>query len=129
MMRAKKRKPGLASTAAFGLVGDPGIRSAALEAAPPMAKLGLNLGRRFARRRTQRRIEQINEVVNTIAVLATTYGPILAQQLGVVEEPPKAKRTAPLVVVGALAGAGAVYFLEPGAGAKHRRQIQKLVAH
>lgn len=128
-MLGKKRKPGLASTVAFGLVGDRAIRSAAAEAAPPLAKLGVSVGKRFARRRTQRRIERFNEAVNTIAALVTAYGPILARQIGIVEEPPKTKRTGPLVAAGAVVGAGAVYFLEPGSGAQHRRRIQKLISH
>jgi hypothetical protein len=127
-MFTKRRKPSLASTAAFGLVEDPSIRQAAVEAAPPVARLSLNVGKRFAKQRAQRRMEQVNDAVNALAALVTAYGPILARQLGIVEEPQPARRTAPLVAGGALVGAGAVYFLEPGAGRRHREQVQHLIA-
>jgi hypothetical protein len=128
-MFTRKRKPGLATTAALGLVDDPAIRHAALEATPPVAKLGLNVGRRFAQRRAQRRIEQLSDALNALGALAAAYGPIVARQLGLIEEPPKAKHTAPLVAGGALVGACAVYFLEPGSGRRHRQQIQALISH
>jgi hypothetical protein len=127
-MFTRKRKPGLATTAALGLVDDPAIRHAALEATPPVAKLGLNVGKRFAQRRAQRRIEQLSDAINALGAIVAAYGPIVARQLGLIEEPPKAKRTGPLVAAGALAGASAVYFLEPGSGRAHRRQVQKLIA-
>jgi hypothetical protein len=128
-MFTRKRKPGLATTAALGLVDDPAIRSAALHATPPIAKFGLNVGKRFAQRRAQRRIEQLSDAVNALGALVAAYGPIIARQLGLIEDPPEAKRTAPLVAAGALAGAGAVYFLEPGSGHAHRQQLQKLLSH
>jgi hypothetical protein len=127
MFRTKK-KPGLAATAARGLVDDAGIRSAAFHAAPPVAKLGVNVGRRFAKRRARGRVDQISETITTIANLVAAYGPMLVQQLGIAEEP-KRRRTAPLVAGGALIGASAVYFLEPGQGHRHRQQLQKLVSH
>jgi hypothetical protein len=128
-MFTRKRKPGLATTAALGLVDDPAIRHAALEATQPVAKLGLNVGKRFAQRRAQRRLEQLSDAFNALGALAAAYGPIVARQLGLIEEPPKAKRTAPLVAGGALVGASAVYFLEPGSGRRHRQQVQRLVSH
>jgi hypothetical protein len=128
-MFTRKRKPGLATTAALGLVDDPAIRHAALEATPPVAKLGLNVGKRFAQRRAQRRIEQLSDAINALGAVATAYGPIIARQLGLVEQPPKAKRTAPLVAAGAAVGASAVYFLEPGSGRQHRQRLQKLIPH
>lgn len=128
-MFSKKRKPGLATTAALGLVDDPAIRSAAVHAAPPMAKLSLNVGKRFAQRRAQRRIEQFSDAVNAIGAVVAAYGPILARQLGIIEEPKPAKRTGPLVAAGAVAGASAVYFFEPGSGRAHRQQVQRLISH
>jgi hypothetical protein len=121
-------KPGLASTAALGLVDDPAIRNAALEAAPPVAKLGLNVGRRFAKRRAMRRVDQISEAITTVTSLIAAYAPILIGQLGIVEQP-KPRRTAPLMAGGALVGAGVVYFLEPNQGHRHRRRVQRLIAH
>jgi hypothetical protein len=55
-----------------------------------------------------------------------TYGPVLAQQLGAIDRP-KAKRTAPRIATGVVIGASAMYLLEPGNGANHRRQVQRLV--
>jgi hypothetical protein len=127
-MFARRSKPGLGSTAALGLVGDRAIRSAAVEAAPPLAKLGLNVGRRFAKRRAARRLDQISDTVSTVANLVAAYAPILIGQLGVVPEP-KRRSATPLVATGALVGAGAVYFLEPGQGRARRAQLQRLISH
>ena len=51
-----------------------------------------------------------------------------ARQFGLVEEP-KAKRSAPRVVTGALIGAGAMYLLEPQHGRQHREQVHRLISH
>lgn len=128
-MFTRKKNPGLATTAALGLVDDPAIRHAALHATPPVAKLGLNIGKRVAQRRAQQRIAQLSDAINALGAIVAAYGPIVARQLGIVEEPPKVKRTAPLVAAGAAVGAGAVYFLEPGSGRAHRERIQRLISH
>ena len=109
---SRKRKTGLGVEAAKGLIADPAIRSAAAEAAPPVARLSLNVGKRFARRRTRRQLEQIGDTINTLATLLATYGPLLGQQLGAVE-PPRQKRTAPRVASGVVIGATAMYVLRP----------------
>ncbi len=110
----RKSKPSLGAEAAKGLIADPEIRAAAAEAAPPMARLSFSIGKRFARRRTRRQLEQLGETINTLASTLATYGPVLAQQIGVIE-PPKRKRRrvlVPVAAAGALAAGGAAIALK-----------------
>jgi hypothetical protein len=105
----RKSKPSLRAEAAKGLLTDPEIRQAAAEAAPPVAKLSFRIGKRFARRRTRKQLEQLGETINALAATLATYGPALAQQLGVIE-PPKRKRRKlliPIAAGGMLAAGGA----------------------
>jgi hypothetical protein len=105
----RKSKPSLGAEAAKGLLTDPEIRQAAAEAAPPVAKLSFSIGKRFARRRTRRQLEQLGETINALASTLATFGPALAQQLGVIE-PPKRKRRkllVPILAGGALVAGGA----------------------
>jgi hypothetical protein len=63
----------------------------------------------------------------TACALIATYGPEAIGQLearGVLERP-KRKRPAPRFLVGALAGAGAMYVLDP----RRRQQVQNLAPH
>jgi hypothetical protein len=114
----KKTKAGLGVEAAKGIITDPDIRSAAAEAAPPVARLSLNVGKRLARRRTRKQLEQIGETINSLAGLLATYGPMVAQQLGAVE-PPRQKRTAPRVATGVVIGATTMYVLKPKLPQRH----------
>ncbi|HWE34749.1 MAG TPA: hypothetical protein VG410_14750 [Solirubrobacteraceae bacterium] len=110
----RKSKPSVGAEAAKGLIADPEIRQAAAEAAPPVAKLSLSIGKRFARRRTRRQLEQLGETINTLATTLATYGPALAQQIGVIEPPKKKrrKRLVPIAAGGALAAGGAAVALK-----------------
>ena len=56
-----------------------------------------------------------------------TYGPQAARELGLVRTL-KPKRTTLRLAAGVLIGAMAVYFLEPGAGRRHREQVKQLVS-
>lgn len=110
----RKSKPSLGAEAAKGLIADPEIRQAAAEAAPPVARLSLSIGKRFARRRTRRQLEQLGETINTLATTLATYGPALAQQIGVME-PPKRKRRkvlVPVAAAGAVAAGGAAIAIK-----------------
>lgn len=110
----RKAKPSLGAEAAKGIITDPEIRQAAAQAAPPVAKLSFSIGKRFARRRTRRQLEQLGETINTLASTLATYGPMLAQQIGV--EPPKKKKRrkalVPMAAVGALAAGGAAIAIK-----------------
>lgn len=135
-MRRRNSRATIALDTAKAITHDPQLRSAAAQAAPPLARIGAGVGRRLARRRAQRRVRQLNDAITTARALIATYGPLAVeqlQQIGVVEPPPKPRRTrrllAPRFVAGALAGAGAMYLLEPSHGHEHRRQLQKLVSH
>lgn len=105
----RKSKPSLGAEAAKGLITDPEIRQAAVEAAPPVAKLSLSIGRRFARRRTRKQLEQLGDTINALASTLATYGPALAQQIGVMEPPKKKRRKVlvPVAAAGAIAAGGA----------------------
>jgi hypothetical protein len=111
---SKKSKPSLGTEAAKGLIADPEIRKAAAEAAPPVARLSLSIGRRFARRRTRKQLEQLGETINALASTLATYGPALAQQIGVIEPPKKRRRKLllPIAAGGALAAGGAALALK-----------------
>jgi hypothetical protein len=113
-------------TAALGLVDDPKIRGAALDAASPVARLSFNVGKRMAQRRAHQRAEQVRHTVIAISTWIAAYGPQLAQEFGLVEQP-KLKRTAPRVIAGAVIGAGAMYLLDPQHRHEHRRQLQRLL--
>lgn len=110
----RKSKPSLGAEAAKGLITDPEIRQAAVEAAPPVAKLSFSIGKRFARRRTRKQLEQLGETINALASTLATYGPALAQQLGVIETPKRKRRKLliPIVAGGALAAGGAAVALK-----------------
>jgi hypothetical protein len=92
-----------------------------------LGRIGLQMRGRMARGETQRRAQRISDALLTARALIATYGPEAIEQLeqmGVLERP-KPKRTAPRFLAGAVAGAGAMYLLEP----RHRQQLQKLVSH
>jgi hypothetical protein len=110
----RKSKPSLGAEAAKGLIADPEIRQAAAEAAPPVARLSFSIGKRLARRRTRRQLEQLGDTVNALAGTLATYGPALAQQIGVIEPPKKKRRKVliPIAAGGALAAAGAAVALK-----------------
>ena len=120
----RRTKPRLGPTAATGVLFDPEIRRAAAHAAPPVARLGFGVGRRLARRRAQRRWDQTAGAIQTLATVLTTFGPQLAQELGLIE-PPRRRPVAPVLAGGAVLGAGALYL----ADGKHRRQLAALVTH
>lgn len=124
----RKSKASTGISTAKVIIEDPQIRRAAVEAAPPVARLGVTVGKRVARRQAREQIKQISDAVNTLSMLVSTYGPQLVKQLGLIEEP-KRKRTAPRFVAGALIGAGTMYLLEPQTGSEHRQQLQRLMSH
>lgn len=108
---------------------NPRILQMGAKAAGPVAKTAFRLGKPVAKRQARRRAQHIGQTAQrTLETLAVV--PQAAQQLGLVEmpEPAKEKRTVPRVVAGVLIGAGAMYFLEPGAGREHRERLMHLVA-
>lgn len=103
-----------------------------LRMAPPVAGAGWKLAKPIAKRRARKRAQRFGETAREIAVTVATYAPELARATGVVT-PPKRKRLAPHVGArvsigtGAVLGAAAVYFLEPGHGREHRRRLRRFV--
>ncbi len=121
-MVGTKTKAKVGAKAAKGIIQEPILRGAVSEIAPPMAKLGMTVGKKRINRKTRKQLEHLSETVGTVASQASD----LAQQLGLVE-PPKQKSTTPRVVAGAVIGAALMYLLEPGVGGQHRKQLAKLV--
>lgn len=129
-MFASNRRPGIGSTAASGLLFDSEIRHAAAQAAAPVARLGFSVGKRWARRRTRQQMQQATEAITTLATLVAAYGPMLAEQLGLVEPPkPASRRAAPVLIGGSVIAAGAYYLFDPRHGREHRQQFQRLFVH
>ncbi len=107
-----------------------GVKGAMLLARHPMlrratARVGWSAGKTVAERRFRPHLELVETAARTVGetvVLLVTYGPELAEALGLVE-PPKRRRTGRAVVVGVAIGAGAVYLSAP----ERRRQLQQLL--
>jgi hypothetical protein len=139
LSRKSKAKAGL--TTARAIIDDPAIRSAAANAAQPVARLSFGITKRVARRRARRRLDRLDAVVHHLAEtvsattdLVQTYGPSVVESLGSlglveVRQPRQRRASTPKVVGGVLLGAGAMFLLEPVHGREHRRQLQRLVAH
>jgi hypothetical protein len=125
MMTQTKAKIG--AKTAKAMVEHPTLRKAAATVAPPAAKAGFRLGRRRTRRRALAQAERLQDIARTAGETLATYGPPAAEALGLTE-PPRKARTAPAVAIGAVLGAGAVYFLEPNLGAARRARVQRLIA-
>jgi hypothetical protein len=104
----------------------PRLLTASTRAVKPAAKIGLNASKPVVKRRMRQRGEQVLEATRTLGEVLTVYGPQAAYELGLAE-PPKPKRTAPRVAAGMVIGAGAMYFLEPEQGRKHRQKVIELV--
>jgi hypothetical protein len=73
-----KTKAAIGAETAKGIFTDPEIRSAAAEAAPPVARLGLGIGRRVARRRTRKQLEQIGDTVKRHKTVPLVAGGVVA---------------------------------------------------
>ncbi|HWD84217.1 MAG TPA: hypothetical protein VG321_00595 [Solirubrobacteraceae bacterium] len=117
-----KKKHGLGRTAATGLVFDSELRRAAVQAAPPVARLGYTVGKRMA----SQQLDDAGQAFSHLARLLSSGGPQLAQQLGLAQpEPPPRRRL--LVAVGgiALVAVTVVVATDPA----RRRRLQRLVVH
>lgn len=106
----------------------PTLALRAAKTTAPAARLGLKASKPVVKRRAKQRADQINRAARTLGEALTVYGPTVAYQLGLAEEPPKPKRIAPRVAAGVLVGAGAMYFLEPETGQEHRQKVLELVS-
>jgi hypothetical protein len=127
-MMSTKTKARVGAKAAKTIIEEPLLRSAVSEVAPPIAKLGVDVGKRRLKRRTRKQLAQIGDTVGTVANLAQNYAPQAAQaaqQLGLVE-PVKTKRTLPRVLAGVALGASLTLLLEPGTGRQRRDQVRRL---
>ena len=130
-MFSKKTKASVGVETARGLIEDPEIREAAMQAAAGTSRLGFGISKRVARRRTRRRLKRYRDVAQAVGPVLATYGPQAAQSLGLTEPPKQPKaggRTRPALAAGVLIGASTVYFLEPGAGRERRAQVKRIVA-
>lgn len=127
-MLSTKTKATLGVKAAKQLAKHPGV----LQLAPPATKAGWKLYKPLAKRRARKRVERIGETARGIAMTLATVAPAAARGLGIFEPPKQKRAVAPPALAaagaGAVVGASAVYFLEPGQGRKHRAQVAKLVS-
>jgi ferric-dicitrate binding protein FerR (iron transport regulator) len=127
MFRSSRRR-GLGSIAASGLITDPKLRSAALDAAPPLARLGWRLGRRAAQRRAQERWERVVPALDGAATLLGTLLPQALQQAGLIEPPRRRRRRrVPGILAGAAVAGTAALLLEPSHGAERRARVLGLL--
>lgn len=121
MFGSKKRR-GLGRTAATGLVFDPELRRAAVQAAPPVARLGYTLGKRMA----SQQLEGAGEAFGHLSALLTSAGPKLAEQIGLVAPPPPPRRRLlPAIGGAAVVAVAALVATDPG----RRRRLQRLFVH
>jgi hypothetical protein len=120
---AVKAKAG--AKAVKGAAKNPGVVRFGAQASKPVVKLRVKTP--LAKRGARRRFEHFGETARDFGETLVAYGPSAAAELGLVEAP-KAKRTAPRLVAGAVLGAGAVYFLEPESGPAHRDKVKDLVS-
>jgi hypothetical protein len=95
--------------------------------AMPAGKAGLKASKPLVKRRARRRVERLDQASRRLGEALSVYAPRAAYDLGLAD-PPKPKRTTPRVAAGAVLGAGAMYFLEPGEGKKHREKVAQLVS-
>lgn len=121
-MFGSKKKRGLGRTAATGLVFDPELRRAAVQAAPPVARLGYTLGKRMA----SQQLEETGQAFSHLSDLLTSAGPQLAEQLGLAKpEPRPSRRLLPAIGGVALVAVAVVVATDPA----RRRRLQRLVVH
>jgi hypothetical protein len=106
---------------------NPAILRIGAQAARPVGKLSLKVGKPFAKLSAREQAERIGSAARTIGETIAVYGPEAAYELGLAERP-KPKRTAPRVAAGVVIGASAVYFLEPEHGREHREKVAQLVS-
>jgi hypothetical protein len=95
--------------------------------AMPAGKAGLKASKPLVKRRARRRVERLDQASRRLGEALSVYAPRAAYDLGLAE-PPKPTRTAPRVAAGVVLGAGAMYFLEPEHGKKHREKVAQLVS-
>ena len=129
LSNSAKGKVGL--KAAGAAIKNPTATRLVAKASAPAAKGGMRFGKAIAKRKSSRRIEDriedVGRTARTVGETIAIYGPEAAQFFGWVE-PPKRKRTAPRVLVGAVLGATAMYMLEPSGAGKERRAKARALA-
>ncbi|HET9123796.1 MAG TPA: hypothetical protein VFN65_02795 [Solirubrobacteraceae bacterium] len=106
----------------------PALRAArpALRAARPALRGAVKGTSRVERRRARHRAESLVGSGRAIGQTLLALGRQAADEAA--EAQARRKRTMPRVAAGVAIGAGAMYFLEPGSGAEHRRRAQRLIA-
>jgi hypothetical protein len=113
------------STTTKGKVGVKAVKGLAIR--PELAKLTFRASKPLLKRRARQRAEQLADAARTLATVLAIYGPLVGQELGLVEAP-KPRRRALSVATGVVIGASAVYFLEPQHGRERREQLRRRVS-
>lgn len=123
-----KTKAKIGAKTAKAMAEHPTLRKAGVAVVPPAAKAGFRIGRRQARRRAHEHAERLQGIARTAGGTLATYAPTAAEALGLTEPPKPKSKTGPALGVGAVLGAGAMYFLEPRLGPARRARVQRLIA-
>jgi hypothetical protein len=82
---------------------------AARRAAKPPAKTTWFVGKNVAKRKANKHARRYGDAARTAWSAATIYGPIVAEALGLVEQP-KPRRRSPAFLAGIAVGAGVMYL-------------------
>jgi hypothetical protein len=123
-MLRRKTKAQIAAKAAKEMIDHPAVRHAATTVATPVVKRKVKAKGRRARKRGI----ELGGAARSAGETLVKHGPSAAEALGLYE-PPKAKKTAPRVLVGVIIGAGVMYLLEPDHGAERRGRLTALISH
>ena len=111
--------------AAKAIATRPRLLMAGAKATGPAAKLGLRASKPYANHLARRGADQLVEASRARGAALGVYATRAVYELGLAKPP---KRTTPRVAAGMVIGAGAMYFLEPENGRKHRKKVAKLVS-
>ncbi len=80
----------------------------ARRAAKPPAKAAWFVGKRVAKRKARKQVRRYGEAARTARSAVLIYGPMIAEVLGMVEQP-KPRRRFPAFLAGVALGAGLMY--------------------
>lgn len=111
--------------AAKAIVTRPQLLLTGAKATRAAGKFGLKASKPYARQRARRGADQLAEATRALGEALAVYATRAVYELGLAKPP---KRTTPRVAAGMVIGAGAMYFLEPESGPKHRKKVAKLVS-
>jgi hypothetical protein len=108
MTAGKLNKTTAAKAGAKGATKIAGNRTAR-RAAKPAAKVTWFVGKKVAKRKARKYTRRYGDAARTAWAIALIYGPMVAEALGVIEQP-KPRRRFPAFLGGIAVGAGLMYL-------------------